>query len=327
MAQKPQKAIEIADATLKLNPSDRGMSYLKALALLYADKQEDSIKLLIEINKEHPGFAPALYKLAELYTESEGETENKQAAEIYKRYLTLEPYDSRAHLALAKAYEKAEDNDQAEAAYRKAIEVDSTNSDLYQQLAEFLVHQNRLREAGTFLDTGEKYKGTDEDLFGSMIQSIYFMDDYECLEKIAASQAGRMRGSMTANLYLGWAFFEKGRYLPALRVLRLAAQLDPKSTSPLIGMAEVYRKLSRWKYALTMADRAIALDPETAEAHYHRACALARLGQTNAAMAALIRCIELYEDYANRLEEEKDLKSLAALPAFKKLTAKANKPQ
>ncbi len=326
MAQKPQKAIEIADGALKLNPSDRGMSYLKALALLHAEKRNDGIKLLIQISKQHPDFAPVFKKLAELYAISEDEAEKKQVGDLYKRYLSLEPYDSRAHLALARLYDNAEDNGQAEAAYRKAVEVDSTNSDLYRELAEFLVHQNRLREAAAFLDTGEKYKGPDEDLFDSIIQNLYFTKDYDCLKSFSASQPARMRKSMTGNLYMGWMFFEKGRYLQALRLFRLAAQLNQKSTAPLIAMAEGYRKISHWKYALRVADQAIGIDPEDAHAHYQRACALARLGQRNTAMAALTRSIELDSDFADLLEEEDDLKSLATLPAFRKLMPEAEKP-
>ena len=84
-------------------------------------------------------------------------------------------------------------------------------------------------------------------------------------------------------------------------------------------MAVVYRKLRQWTAALNAADVATMLNAENADAHYNRACALARLGRANEAIAALKRYIELDEDAD--FESEEDLKPLARLPAFKKLLA------
>ena len=61
---------------------------------------------------------------------------------------------------------------------------------------------------------------------------------------------------------------------------------------------------------------------EDSEAHYHRACALARLGRSKQAMAALKRAIEIDEELADGISEEADLQSLARLPEFKALIPK-----
>ena len=232
-----------------------------------------------------------------------------------------------AHRALALVYENEKYTALAEASYRKAIEVDPSNAQLYADAAEFLVHQNRLTEAATLLATGDKVKTDDEDLFGSIILNLYTMDDNDCVEALTASQPARMQTSMLANHYLGWVAFEKGRYMQALKLQKLAARLDAKSVDPLLAMATIYRKMGQWRAALDIADRVIAMDPEIAEAHYHRACALARLGRKSAAMSALTRSYEIDEFAAATLQEEEDLKSLSALPAFKKLLAEAKKEQ
>ncbi|HWC77555.1 MAG TPA: tetratricopeptide repeat protein, partial [Blastocatellia bacterium] len=62
------------------------------------------------------------------------------------------------------------------------------------------------------------------------------------------------------------------------------------------------------------------------EAHFNRACALARLGRKTAALAALKQALELDEDLAETFTEEEDLKSLAAMPEFKKLAAEKKAP-
>ncbi len=110
-----------------------------------------------------------------------------------------------------------------------------------------------------------------------------------------------------------------GRYAEAERLLNVAAQIDKKSTSPYIAMALLYRKQSRWAAALKAADVAVALPVKDSEAHYQRACALARLRRLKEAMAALTKSVELDEDQVYFIGEEEDLKPLASLPEFKKL--------
>ncbi|MGH9972105.1 MAG: tetratricopeptide repeat protein, partial [Pyrinomonadaceae bacterium] len=278
LAKKPEKAVELADRALKVDSSDRGLRYLKALGLLGAEKSEDAIKLLTELGNEQPAFAPALYRLAGLYVASENEAEKMQVIDLYNRYLSLEPYDSRAHRALAVVHDTAGNAVQAEAAYRKAIESDPTNTDGYINLVEFLVNQGRAGEVGTILSAGDKHKRVDEDLFGSTMENLYLGEAVDSVESLAASQPERMKTSSTGVLYLALVHSDKGRYLQALRLLKLAARLNQKSTAPLMAMAEVYRKLARWQAAVETANQAIALEPESSEAHFQRACALARPG-------------------------------------------------
>jgi Flp pilus assembly protein TadD len=84
--------------------------------------------------------------------------------------------------------------------------------------------------------------------------------------------------------------------------------------------------MSNWNAALKSAQQAISMDAEYSEAHYQRACALARLGRTKEAMAALEKAVELDPDQSEYIADEKDLKPLASLPAFKKLLPQPEKP-
>jgi Flp pilus assembly protein TadD len=120
---------------------------------------------------------------------------------------------------------------------------------------------------------------------------------------------------------------DAGRYTTAFNDFSIAAQLDKKSSGPYVMIAELHRKQSRFAAALKAADQAVHLDKEDSEAHYQRACALARLGRLKDAMSALERSIELDDDQLDYIAAEADLKPLSALPAFKKLLAPpAEKP-
>jgi tetratricopeptide (TPR) repeat protein len=321
MDKHAQKSLDAADAVLKTNPSRQDLKFLKALGLFVVEKEDQAVALLRELADEQ--FAPALYRLARHYDLSEDKAEKSQVVDFYKRYLILEPFDSRAHLALAAAHNGADNAVEAEAAYRKAIEIDPTNSEVFEAFAEFLIHRSRFSEVRAVLDLGEKLKTPPDEMFGSIMQSLYYQDDVDCAEALAASEPKRMNTSGDGNLYLAKARLDIGRGQQALPLLKRAALLKKDSADAHTTMAESYRALSRFALALNAAETAIRLEPDSGEAYYQRACALARLGRTREAMAALARAVELQPFRAMWIKEEKDLNALSRLPAFIKLVADA----
>lgn len=312
------KAARLADELLKSKPKDVGFRYLKALALL-DDKTTaaDGMKLLTELSDEN--FAPAMYKLAESYSSSEEPLEREKAIPLYQRYTALEPHDPRGFRGLAYAADRAEQFAQAEAGYRKALEIDPADLDNHSNLIELLALHDRFGELRSLFVAAEKYQEKGDDLFGTVIRDLCESEDYEAAEKVAASEPSRMKSSATANTWLGSSFAEDKRYVEAKRLLTTAAQIDATLSEPHIQLSKLYRKQSQWIAALKAADQAIKLEADYSEGYYERACALARLRRFNEAMTALNKSIELDPDQAYYLADEADLKPLARLPAFKKL--------
>ena len=137
--------------------------------------------------------------------------------------------------------------------------------------------------------------------------------------KFAASEPERMKTSITANYALGRMHSDNGKYALAFKLLQTAIKLDENWDEPYISLALLYRRQSRFAAALKAADKAIELDEKDGEAYYERACALARLGRIKEAMSSLEKAIEFFPSQAHWMAEEKDLKALSRLPAFKKL--------
>jgi tetratricopeptide (TPR) repeat protein len=316
------KALEVADQALKVTP-DKNVRFLRALALNQLEKTDEARKALRELSNE--AYAPAVRKLADVLSSSEDVKERTEAIALYERYLLLEPHDPRVFSNLATAYESAGDLVKAEASYRKALESDFGNSDNHKNLIVFLIRHDRVGEAQPVLATADK-QFADSDLFGSTINDLVFMEEYKAAEKLAASEPARMKTSVDANLAMGRLYSTAKRNAEALRAFNTAAQLDKTLTYPYVGLASVYRQMSNWNAALKSAQQAISMDAEYSEAHYQRACALARLGRTKEAMAALEKAVELDPDQSEYIADEKDLKPLASLPAFKKLLPQPEKP-
>ncbi len=61
-----QAALELSDKALTANPESRGFKYLKALALLELEKEDEAVKLLAELSDEKAPLAPAILKLADV---------------------------------------------------------------------------------------------------------------------------------------------------------------------------------------------------------------------------------------------------------------------
>jgi tetratricopeptide (TPR) repeat protein len=145
----------------------------------------------------------------------------------------------------------------------------------------------------------------------------------ELAEGLAAESSGRLIDSFRANINLATMRIAGDHPRDALPLLKRAIELDSKNARPHTLTAEAQRKLHNWVAALKSADAAVAIDPEGAEAQFHRACALTQLRRTTEAVAALKKSVESDDELysADEIEKEPDLKPLAALPAFKKLIA------
>ena len=318
-----EKAIAVADKALKDKPGDQSLRFVKALSLQSLDKNDDAAKVFRELSNEN--FPQAVLKLGHHLLSSEAESDKQEALKLFERYVSLEPYDPRGLESLGAAYHAAKELTRAEATYRKWIEIDPTSTSGYLNLIEFLILNNRLKEVSAWLAAGDKVKALDADLFAAAIESLYYNDEFKHAEDLAASEPARLKMSAAANVLLGRIYLNDGRYPAALKVLDTAAQLDPKSTTAHLLKSNVYRQMSNWNAALKSAGDALKIDKEDGEAYYERACALARMGRTKEAMAALEQAINLYPEQVLWIKDEKDLKSLTSLPAYKKLVAEAEK--
>jgi tetratricopeptide (TPR) repeat protein len=321
MERDAKASVAIADRALKDDPKNRGLRHLKALALARNEREEDAIQLWKELADEAKPFAPALLSLARQYDVAEDKPMQKLAIEFYTRYGELEPEDPRTHVALAGLYEDSDDDVHAEAEYRAALKSDPSNTGQFVDFAAFLAARKRFKEAESVIEEADKKAGAEDDLFGNLMMQLYWADDKTVPEELARSQPQRMEKSAMANLYLGYLRLENGKSLQAMPLLKKAAALKKDWSEPYGAMAGGYRTLRNWTAALNAADIAIKIDAEDSDGHFHRACALARLGRIKGALKSLEKAVELDPDLPETIGEEADLKVLASRPAFKKLLA------
>jgi tetratricopeptide (TPR) repeat protein len=335
-----QTAIEIVEQGLKASPEDKALRLLKASLILRAApkldleeeektreaqaKKEENVKkreaaraLLETLSDEKQGFAPALITLAEFYENEAQNEDKKKAVALYQRYAAIIPEDPRPWHRLAILQRGENEVEQAIFSYRAAIERDTRKASLYFDLAEFLVILKRYDEALKWIDEGAQQAAADEDLFADLFNSLE--EHLEAAEGLASSQPHRMAKSATANVRLAYLLIGEKRAKDALPMIRKAIEIDAKNVEARIALSDAYQRLNNWTAMLAAADEAIKIDAKTADAHYNRACALARLGRKAEALRALQKAIEIDDEYLYNIADDEDLKSLAQMPAFKKL--------
>jgi tetratricopeptide (TPR) repeat protein len=317
------KALEEADRLLKTNPNDQTYRFLKMLALWESGekKEDESLKLLEELSYEQPPFPPAVYRLAGILSEDKPE----ESIELYKRYLSLEPYDVRGYRDLATVYENQKQTELAEVAYRKAIALDPFEIPGYKDLAALLIRNARVAEVGPILLASDKYAGEYDDVLAEIFSDLGEEIKLEDAVKLAANEAQRMKTSQWANLHLADIYVRDKHYREGLELMKRAAQMDPTAFYPHLAMSKVYLMQSRLNDALKAVDHALTINDKSSSAHYIRACVLARQGRKRDSVTALEKSIELDPDMLTFIAEDEDLKSLRSLPAFQKLLREAEK--
>ncbi len=316
-------ALGVAEEVLKKQPDDRVLLNVKALCLSRTNKIDEAVKLWTQLSQAEPPLASAVYNLATHYESSKEADEQKRAVELYRRYITLEPDDPRPHSDLAGLLSEANDAAGAEAEFRTALALDPRSTSRRLDLAAWLVSVKRFDDGLALIDEGVKQYGIKDDLLAELLTRFLGSEEGEAAEALAAAHPERIAASAEANLTLAAMRSQQGHYAEALPLLKRALVLKPDNLEARDAQAEAYRKLQNWAAALQAADAAIAVKAEDAEAHYHRACALARLGRLRQAVEALKRAIELDEGYAEEIADEADLRPLARLPEFKALIPKA----
>ncbi|HEU4435615.1 MAG TPA: transglutaminase domain-containing protein [Pyrinomonadaceae bacterium] len=321
-ADEIQKALETVERALQAKPTDQSLRFLKVQVLYNAPKKEEEYtRLLTELSNEQPAYAPALYDLASVLSEEKPE----EAIQMYKRYSALEPHDPRGYRELAGLYEERKEAALAEAAYRKAIDVDPFEIPGYEDLAIFMVRSGRVKDVPAVLLASDKYATVDDDVLATVFSRLEKDMTLGDASRLAVAEAKRLEKSVWANLALSDIFIREKSYGIALAFMKRAAAIDPKLAHPHIAMATAYLQQSRLNEALRAIDHALKLEENNIFAHYRRATVLARLGRRKEAMTALQKSIELDEAMLLGIAEEEDFKSLRALPAFKKLLADAEK--
>jgi len=239
-------------------------NYLKGRSILGKSYSrsglEESIGYFEEATKRDPTFAPAYVGLAEAYDNlgtifigippSEVRPKVVNAA---RKALELDPELAEAHVLLADIYQQQWHWSDAQAEYKRALDLKPNDAAVQVGFAHWLLCQGRTQEAVTWTERGRELDpiGVSGTTIG---ETLFFAHRYDEaiheLRSVLAVQAD----SASALWYLGFSLIAKGQPEDAIPVLEKAVSITNRSPGVISVLIRAYAHAGRRKDALRLLD-------------------------------------------------------------------------
>jgi superkiller protein 3 len=235
--------------------------------------------------------------IEELFQQGNAAQEAKnysQAEAIYRRIIQLEPNNAKAYYKLCYVLDEQNNKlDDAVAACRKSIALNSNNAETYYLLGYVLQRQGKLDEAIAAYHQAIELDPKDAAAYYNLGNAL--RDQKKLDEAIAAyRQAIELDPKDAAAYYnLGNALRDQKKLDEAIAAFRQAIELDPKSANAYTTLGIALRGQKKLDEAIAAYRQAIQLDPKLATAYNNLGNALRDQKKLDEAIAAYRQAIQL----------------------------------
>ncbi len=239
-------------------------NYLKGRSIL--DKSysrsglEESIGYFEEATKRDPTFAPAYVGLADAYDRlgtifigtPPGEVRPK-VVNAARKALELDPELAEAHVLLADIYQEQWHWSDAQAEYKRALDLKPNDAAAHVGFAHWLLCQGRTQEALTWTARGRELDPIE--VSGTSIgETLFFARRYDEAIHELRSVLAVQGDSASALWYLGFSLIAKGQPEDAIPVLEKAVSITNRSSGVIGVLISAYAHAGRRKDALRLLD-------------------------------------------------------------------------
>ena len=190
--------------------------------------------VLSRILASYPKNLPALNILGLVKA---AQSKHKEAAELLKRAIRLNPRDPSLHYNLAKALQESGAHKESLTHHKKAVELNPTNPEA------LLNYGKSLSKLGSYGDALDVYK-----------KSLQINPNYT-----------------EAFLNIGITLRDLERYDEALNFTDKAISIDPSFLEAWLNRGDIFNELARYDEALASYDKAISFKPDCADAYWNKA--------------------------------------------------------
>ncbi len=234
----------LSDLYLRANQKDRAIEEMYKVASYYEERgmYSQSMAVYKKINKLNPGNIESSMKLADLYYTqgflSEAKAEyskiakglmksqrTKEAIFLYEKLLKLDRKDVQTCLTLADLYTREGDVDKA---------VDRLND-----VAEFRIRDNSLKEAQEILKKAQKIKTEDSRTFSNLVSILKKEKKTKEARRLIDDVLQKKKEDVTALRLLGNLHFDEGDFEKAEAIFSQVISLRSKDVEARVKMGRI----------------------------------------------------------------------------------------
>lgn len=288
------RAVDNYKQALKADPGSAAISEeladFYAQAGLLADGEKDAQAALAA----NPNDLAWLRVLARIYTSQIGGPQNRinkdmldNAIVQYKKITAIVPKDADAWVMLGQLERAAQDNAEAEKAYKQALDSDPGNEDALTGLSlVYLDLGNSQAAADTLRQLSDKNPSPRS--LTALAETYEQMKEYglaaEALKKVLSlnpPNSGEVKKALGQDLVYAQ------QYTDALQVYQSLVEEDPMDADSYLRMSQIYRQQRKFADARSASDKALAIDPANMEIRYNQVTILEAEGKTQQAIQTL----------------------------------------
>jgi len=300
-----QLAIEEYKKIADIRPKDHLARMNLGMLLEREGRLHEALAAFDGARRINPTFLPALKACVNI----EIKLKNfRKAVSTAKQIAKLAPRDPNALRNLGIVHELAGEDQEALAAYRRAVAVSPTFALAYADIAHL---QEKMGDKDAAKDAMRRALALDPDLptkdarLSQSSLTVELLAEDEAsgtkdLESLSADQLqSRMRALVAAK-----------RYPQAIEVCKRLAQLRPNSPQPMVEMGMLLDQTGRSQQAEAAFKKALSIDPNSVEAHNALGVVYAKRKQYKDARREWEAALALKPDSAGTLSNLKQLEQL-----------------
>lgn len=290
----PALAIPEYQAAVSLDSMDVELHHALGQALYYDRRYNDALDEYRWVTIRDPDYAPGQLALGNLYYLS-GQADSKRYADALpylERYTTMEPNDPKGWSLLGRNQYFLKMKDEAVANMLKAASLGETSKDLYTILGRAYADR---REWQSALDAYAKGEPNTTDLL-KMGQMYVFLGSVERADSVYRSMMERDSTSSDAKFALVELLklrFRQKDYPGTIELAQRRIALDPNSDEAYYYMGLSYKEMKQIPESIGALRQAATLAPSKPERHFWLGLLLAQADSVAEARGAFLRTVEL----------------------------------
>lgn len=301
------KYTDLIEANYPENPD----GYLQAIPALLETGRIAELKELLE--KGYSKTDKDIRILEAIIAIDSGQKRYDAATERLNQEIAKDSNNAKLHQMLGKVYDASGNSSLSIEEYKKAISIDKTIPDLYLELANIYIRQEKLDDAAELLNTGSRVLPETPKISMSLAQVYELAHKYTQAINTYEELLSRYQDNQIIINNLAALLSEYGTEKASLdRAVQLVEKIK-NSPQPVIldTVGWVYYKSGDYENAVSVLEKVIDSYPDVNVFNYHLGMALFKSGNTTEAKKYLEKSVDDETEFRGRDIAEQTLKKLS----------------